>query len=73
MRASTYIYTTTEEIDTLIATVAEISGVIDALPELPIVKVDDESFVAATHPVVEERCLSVTVNGRHALTATCSR
>ena len=40
--------------------------------ELPIVKVDDESFVAATHPVVEEMPLSVTVNGRHALTAMTS-
>ncbi|MFA7072613.1 MAG: formate dehydrogenase accessory sulfurtransferase FdhD, partial [Methanoculleus sp.] len=40
--------------------------------ELPIVRVDDESFVAATHPVVEEMPLSVTVNGRHALTAMTS-
>lgn len=42
--------------------------------ELPIVRVDDETFVPpATHPpVVEEMPLSVTVNGRHALTAMTS-
>lgn len=40
--------------------------------ELPIVKVDGETFVPATHPVVEEMPLSVTVNGRHALTAMTS-
>jgi len=37
--------------------------------ELPIVRVEDRTFVPATHPVVEEIPLSVTVNGRHALTA----
>lgn len=37
--------------------------------ELPIVRVEDSTFVPATHPVVEEIPLSVTVNGRHALTA----
>lgn len=40
--------------------------------DLPIVKVDNETFVPATHPVVEEMPLSVTVNGRHALTAMTS-
>ncbi|WP_292518691.1 formate dehydrogenase accessory sulfurtransferase FdhD [Methanoculleus sp.] len=40
--------------------------------ELPIVRVDGETFVAGTHPVVEEVPLSVTVNGRHALTAMTS-
>lgn len=40
--------------------------------ELPIVKVDGDSFVPSTHPVVEEMPLSVTVNGRHALTAMTS-
>ncbi|MDV2482170.1 formate dehydrogenase accessory sulfurtransferase FdhD [Methanoculleus sp. Wushi-C6] len=40
--------------------------------ELPIVKGDGETFVPATHPVVEEMPLSVTVNGRHALTAMTS-
>jgi len=40
--------------------------------ELPIVRVDGDSFVPATHPVVEEMPLSVTVNGRHTLTAMTS-
>jgi len=40
--------------------------------ELPIVKGDGETFVPATHAVVEEMPLSVTVNGRHALTAMTS-
>ena len=40
--------------------------------ELPIVRVESDSFVPATHPVVEEMPLSVTVNGRHALTAMTS-
>jgi len=40
--------------------------------ELPVVKVEGETFIPATHPVVEEMPLSVTVNGRHALTAMTS-
>jgi len=40
--------------------------------DLPIIRVEDGSFVPATHPVVEEMPLSVTVNGRHALTAMTS-
>ena len=40
--------------------------------ELPVIKGDGDTFVPATHPVVEEMPLSVTVNGRPALTAMTS-
>ena len=40
--------------------------------DLPIARGDGEMFVPATHPVVEETPFSVTVNGRHALTAMTS-
>lgn len=40
--------------------------------ELPIVRGEGDVFSPATHPVIEEVPLAVTVNGRHALTAMIS-
>lgn len=40
--------------------------------DLEIIRVEDDSFAAGNHSVIEETPLSVIVNGRHALTAMIS-
>jgi FdhD protein len=40
--------------------------------ELPCLRVEDDTFTLATHPVVEEISVSLTVNGRNLMTAMAS-